>query len=45
MGLFDDIPRGVVERDGEAQFLEDQTMPAARFMPLDAIRQSRCLAP
>ena len=43
MGLFDDIPRGVVERDGEAQFLEDQTMPAARFMPLDAIRQSRAL--
>lgn len=43
MDLLDDIPRGVAERDGEAQFLEDQTMPASRFMPLDDLRQSRSL--
>ncbi|PHP64970.1 TRAG family protein [Zhengella mangrovi] len=44
MGVFDDIPRGVSERRGREQRLEDQAMPSAGFMPLAPLRNPRSLS-
>jgi len=41
--LFNDIPRGVIEQEGRARTLEEQTMSAAAFMATAAIRKSRLL--
>jgi len=42
--LFDGFPRGVFEVDGVARALEQQVMPRAGFVRVDAIRRSRLLA-
>ena len=42
--LFEGIPRGVVEANGELRTLEQQSMPRASFMRTAAVRQSQQLA-
>ncbi len=41
--IFADIPRGVAVRRGRVLRLEEQVMPAARFMPLEVLRASNAL--
>jgi len=42
--IFENIPRGVIERNGRRLTLEEQTMPAAAFMTGAAIRNSQMLS-
>ncbi|MEM6500105.1 MAG: type IV secretory system conjugative DNA transfer family protein, partial [Pseudomonadota bacterium] len=43
-GLFEGIPRGVIEAGGQALTLEQQAMPRASFMRTPAVRSSQQLA-